>query len=93
MFVTNIDFSDTAKKFADYLGIKIHGCVERGSYPMIKCNIGKDEFGYETRIYHLPFDQQYDNVKINKPGECFAFTVKEAEKNGFRRANKWFGNN
>lgn len=55
--------------------------------------LGKDEFGLQTKIYHLPFDQQYDNVKINKPGECFAFTVKEAEGKGFRRAYKWFGGN
>jgi len=34
-------------------------------------------------------DQQYDLVKINQPGECFAFTVEEAESLGFRRAFKW----
>lgn len=36
-------------------------------------------------------DQQYDTVKINKSDECFAFTVREAEAKGFRRAYKWHG--
>lgn len=37
-------------------------------------------------------DQQYDKVKIEKPGEFYAFTVYEAEANGFKRAFKWHGN-
>lgn len=60
-----------------------------GEFPRIKCNISKDEYGNETKIYHLPTDQQYDNVKIEHTGECFAFTVDEAEKLGFRHAYKW----
>lgn len=92
-FVTNIEFSATAKRFARFLNIDIYGSVDRGIYPMIKCNIGKDEYGNQTKIYHLPFDQQYDSVKIDKPGECFAFSVREAEQKGFRRAYKWYGNN
>jgi hypothetical protein len=31
------------------------------------------------RIYHLPMDQQYDRVKLVKPGEFYAATVAEAE--------------
>ena len=85
--VTNTVLSETAKKYADYLGIKYFENVEIGEYPRIKCNIGK----YGEKIYHLPFDQQYDNVKICKPGECYATTVKEAEDKGFRRAFKWHG--
>lgn len=91
VLITNIHLSDTARKMASYLGIK---CMENYSmkpYPCIKCNIGHDEFG-ETKIYHLPFDQQYDATKINKRGEFYAMTVAEAEAAGFRRAFKWFGN-
>ncbi|PLX05703.1 MAG: hypothetical protein C0596_19085 [Marinilabiliales bacterium] len=62
-----------------------------GEFPRIKCNINKDENGNETRIYHLPMDQQYDRTKIDKKGELFAFTVKEAMDNGFRRAKRYFG--
>lgn len=53
---------------------------------MIKCNISKDG----EKIYHLPFDQQYDRVSIaNKKGACYVATVAEAEEQGFRRAYKW----
>lgn len=39
------------------------------------------------RIYHLPFDQQYDRTKIIPAlGECYVRTVSEAESLGFRRA-------
>lgn len=89
IFITNISLSDTAKKFADFLDIKYKENYPIGEFPRIKCNISKDEYGNETKIYHLPTDQQYDNVKIEHRGECFAFTVDEAEKLGFRHAYKW----
>ena len=54
---------------------------------MIKCNINRTT---KEKIYHLPFDQQYDNVKIDDVGEFFAMTVQEAEDAGFRRAKRWF---
>jgi hypothetical protein len=42
------------------------------------------------KIYHLPFDQQYDRTKIRPgTGEKYAYTVAEAENDGFRRAWKW----
>ena len=52
-----------------------------------QCNIGKQG----EKIYHLPFDQQYDKILIDKQGEFFAHTVKEAEEKGFRRAFRWSG--
>lgn len=59
-------------------------------YPGIKCNISVRT---GERIYHLPFDQQYDTAKIgNVKGEFYAMTVAEAEKENFRRAFKWNGN-
>lgn len=90
VLVTNIKLSETAKKFASYLKIKVIENLEAGEYPRIKCNIGYDEFGVETKIYHLPMDQQYDHVKICKKGEFYAMTVKEAEEKGFRRAFKHY---
>jgi len=81
--------SPTAKEAADALGVEI---VERPmvkDYPMIKCNVnGKD------KIYHLPFDQQYDRVRIGTvAGECYVKTTAEAEHKGFRRAKRWIGAN
>jgi hypothetical protein len=54
---------------------------------MVKCNIsGRDG----EKIYHLPFDQQYDRTKIgHRPGEKYVYSVAEAERDGFRRAWKW----
>ena len=62
-----------AKKMAKYLGIKFKENIEVDDYPCIKCNIGRDMYG-ETKIYHLPFDQQYDSTKISKKGEFYAMT-------------------
>ncbi len=92
ILVTNISLSETAKKIAHFLNIQFQENIPSGKYPCIKCNIGHDYNGTETKIYHLPFDQQYDSTKINKKGEFFALTVQEAEEAGFRRAFKWFGN-
>lgn len=89
IFVTNITLSKMAKQFADYLGILVVENYAMGDFPRIKCNIGRNEFGTKQYIYHLPMDQQYDLVKIDQPGECYAFTVEEAESLGFRRAFKW----
>lgn len=93
VLVTNIELSPMAKKMAAYLGIEYVEHYEIGDFPCIKCNIGHGEYGEETKIYHLPFDQQYDSAKINKKGEFYAVTVAEAEAAGFRRAFKWFGTN
>lgn len=90
VLVTNIQLSDMAKKMASYLGIKYAENYEMGQFPRIKCNIGHDEYG-KTKIYHLPFDQQYDATKIKNSGEFYAMTVEEAEAAGFRRTFKWFG--
>ena len=90
VLITNIELSNTAKKFADVLGIKYLENKAIGNFPRIKCNINYTENG-TTRIYHLPMDFQYDKTKIEKNGEFMAMTVSEAEANGFRRAYKWHG--
>lgn len=92
VLVTNIELSKTAKKIAGFLGIQYVENYEKGQYPCIKCNIGRSEHGFPTKIYHLPFDLQYDSTKIDGDGEFMAMTVKEAEDAGFRRSFKWFGN-
>jgi hypothetical protein len=86
-FITSTKLSVTAKKFADALGIKVEQEKPLQKYPVIKCNIASDG----TKIYHLPFDQQYDTTLIKNPGEFYASTVKEAMSKGFRRAYRWRG--
>lgn len=81
---STVPLSDMAQAFAKKLGV-LYEVKQKGEYPMIKCNISKDG----ARIYHLPFDQQYYRTEICKPGECYVWTVKEAEDKGFRRALKY----
>jgi hypothetical protein len=88
-FVTTTSLSETAKKYADVLGIKYAENFSHREYPCIKCNISRKN---GDRIYHLPFDQQYDTTVIEpKRGECYVATVAEAESLGFRRAFRWKG--
>lgn len=84
LLITNIDLSETAKQIADVLHVE-HIKLQMDDYPMIKCNIGKDG----SKIYHLPFDQQYDKVRINNFLKEMAWTVEEAEAAGFRRAKRF----
>lgn len=86
VIVTTKELTETAKRFADRLGVEVW-IVPMGKYPMIKCNINQRT---GEKIYHLPFDQQYETTQINQNGECYAFTVKEAVDKGFRRAMKHF---
>lgn len=88
-FTTSTKLSDTAKQFADALGIEVKENFPMKNYPVIKCNLASNG----NKIYHLPFDQQYDNTKITKKGEFYVATVAEAEKLGFRRAWRWHGEN
>ena len=89
LFYTTTKISDLAKAFAKELDIEIREAFPMDkSYPCIKCNIGVKG----DRIYHLPFDQQYDNTHIEtKTGEFYCSNVAEAEKAGFRHAYRWKG--
>jgi len=84
LLFTSTALSDKAKEMANALSIEIRENEPIKEFPRIKCNIsGRDK----EKIYHLPFDQQYDRTIIEKnKGEFFAFTVEEAENSGFRRA-------
>ncbi|MBI3996699.1 MAG: hypothetical protein HY352_03480 [Candidatus Omnitrophica bacterium] len=87
--VTSTNLSERAKQFAGALGISILEIFPLQEYPCIKCNISRRD---GEKIYHLPFDQQYDRTIIEKERmEKCVSTVKEAEELGFRRAWKWHG--
>lgn len=88
VFISTVPLSDKAREFAEVLEIQFKQIL-LGDYPMIKCNINKTT---GEKIYHLPFDQQYDRCIITPAtGEFYATTVAEAEEAGFRRAMRWKG--
>ena len=91
IFYTTTQLSELARRFAHELNIELKEKFKFDkTYPCIKCNVSRID---ETKIYHLPFDQQYDNVKIEKKrGEFYCATVKEAEEKRFRRAYRYRGN-
>lgn len=89
IFYTTTELSDLARRFARELGIELKEKFKMDQgYPCIKCNISSNG----QKIYHLPFDQQYDNTKIEvHKGEFYTASVEEAERKGFRRAYRWRG--
>lgn len=87
VFFSTVPYTEKAREFGDALGV-IMKEEPMDEYPLIKCNINKNK----QKIYHLPFDQQYDNCLIKNEGECYVKTVAEAEAKGFRRAKRWNGN-
>lgn len=74
--------SPVAQDCAKMLKIQIRH-LPMGPFPPIKCNVNKNT---RDKIYHLPFDRQYDLVKINAKGKGYKFDIAEAIKEGFRRA-------
>ena len=89
VFITSTQLSDTARHVSKALHIQLlEGFPLQKDYPKIKCN-PSSQFG---KIYHLPFDQQYDNFQVSQTeGAFYAETIKEAEDKGFRRAYRWHG--
>jgi hypothetical protein len=86
LFITTATLSDKAKKCASYLDVEYKEDFPMVDYPMIKCNIAGDG----EKIYHLPFDQQYDKIQISrKKGAKYVSTAQEAEDYGFRHAYRW----
>lgn len=84
LLISTCTLSDKARDVAAHIGIEYEENAVFSDYPMIKCNIN---YATGEKIYHLPFDQQYDKVQINySKGELYAWTIKEAECKGFRRA-------
>ena len=89
VFCTSTTLSERAREFADKLGILVVEGTTLQDYPSIKCNISRKT---GEKIYHLPFDQQYDKTLIEENRfERYVSTVAEAEGLGFRRALRWRG--
>lgn len=87
IFYTSTLLTPLARKIVTTLGIELfEGFKFDKSYPCIKCNISTLT---QEKIYHLPFDQRYDDTKIDRKGEKYCVTVLEAETSGFRRAFRW----
>nr|MBA2514729.1 restriction endonuclease [Solirubrobacterales bacterium] len=79
-FTTTTTLSPKAREVAEHLGIKIEEGFPLADYPRIGCNIARPS---GERIYHLPFDQQYDKTVIEpERGESYVMSVAEAEANG-----------
>ena len=91
IFICTNTVSDIAKEIAKRLDIQLLENYQFDKkYPCIKCNISK---ATSEKIYHLPFDQQYDNIDIEiSKGEKYVSTIQEAEELGFRRAKKYINN-
>ncbi|MBK7871782.1 MAG: hypothetical protein IPJ74_14440 [Saprospiraceae bacterium] len=88
VLITSIKLSDTAKSLLS-LRVSYEENVKLEAYPIIKCHISRET---GEKIYHLPFDQQYDKTKIFGKNGCFySTTTYEAEEKGFRRAYRWRG--
>lgn len=90
IFYTSTNLSDLARRFSKELNIELKENFKFDKeYPSIKCNVSRID---GTKIYHLPFDQQYDKTKIEKDRkEFYCKTAKEAENAGFRRAFRYKG--
>ncbi len=89
VLVTSTTLSETARRCAKLIKVSVREQQAFEPYPPIKCNIN---FRTGERIYHLPFDQQYDTTRIDLAREeCYAATVAEAEAKGFRRAKRYNG--
>lgn len=89
VFCTTTRLSPRAHQFAEALDIEVKEEFPLGEYPCIKCNVSRRD---SSRIYHLPFDQQYDRTVVeHERNECYVETVAEAERLGFRRAFRWRG--
>jgi len=89
LICASTDLSPEAQDVVNYLNV-IEFRKEKldKTYPMIKCNIGKET---REKIYHLPFDSQYDsiiigNVEDGEDKERYVHTTIEAEALGFRRS-------
>jgi hypothetical protein len=90
VFYTSGILSLEAVRFAKALGVQVHQDIPyEEDYPMIKCNRSHRS---NERIYHLPFDQQYDRTTVDhERNECYVATVADAEAKGYRRAWRWRG--
>ena len=86
VFYTSAKYSDVAREVARVLRVELRNQKLDNSYPMIKCNVRPSG----DKFYYLPFDPEYDKVKIEpNKGDFFAQTVHEAVAQGFRRTDNY----
>ena len=85
--ITSTTLGEIAKNSAETLDINfMENFHLNKNYPKIKCTTTKDG----EKIYHLPTDQQYDNIGINKDSRRFYVrTIAEAIVKGHRRAYRY----
>lgn len=83
LFICSCRLNKDAIEFCKSLSV-LYRQIKFDEFPRIKCNVSSSG----EYIYHLPFDRQYNEVKIKNKGEMYAYTVKEARDAGFRRAYK-----
>ncbi len=87
VFYTSATLSETARYCADKMGVQLHENCKYADYPVIKCNVSASG----EKIYHLPFDMQYDRIIMaGKNSKLYVQTVAEAEARGFRRARRYY---
>jgi hypothetical protein len=86
--ITTTEVSPKAEQVGKVLGVAIEKTPFE-YYPSVKCNVAGRT---GEKIFHLPFDQQYDTTLIEEEKlECYVETVAEAEALGFRHAYRWRG--
>ena len=87
--ITSTVLSEKAMEFAKKLNVTYAMEYPLMPYASVKCNVSRRD---GSKIYHLPFDQQYDRTLIEEERmERYVETVREAEELGFRRAFRWSG--
>lgn len=80
--VTSSNITDEAKGIAELLDVKCKPYMDIKRFPSIKLNVNSRG----EKIYHLPFDRDYDRTEIKNKEEGYAVTIEEAKRRGFRRA-------
>jgi hypothetical protein len=86
--ITTVDVSPKGEQVAKVLKVSIEK-IPFQRYPSVKCNVARRT---GEKIFHLPFDQQYDTTLIEEERlECYVDTIAEAEALGFRHAYRWKG--
>ena len=80
---TTARYSDFTRDIARVLGVELRVQDVVKSYPMIKCHLNQSG----EKNYHLPFDTNYDKIKMNdRNQDCYVHTVQEAVDKGYHRA-------
>lgn len=86
ILISTAEFASDARSVADILGVALDVKALDPNYPTIKVHASR----VGEALYHLPYDQQYDRIKMRlEAGDCYVNTVSEAHKLNARRAMKF----